>query len=130
VFSFSKLLTAQKQRLNSNDFVFVNRRISFLLTGVNFIAMAAITAATIALELAAGKIDADIEEMTKTYLEDLKRSKMAVFVSRIYWNQTLFLTNLHESLIIGFSVLWNENFADFPLYQLEIVKWSNIRSKF
>ncbi len=84
VFSFSKLLTAQKQRLNSNDFVFVNRRISFLLTGVNFIAMAAITAATIALELAAGKIDADIEEMTKTYLEDLKRSKMAVFVSRIY----------------------------------------------
>jgi hypothetical protein len=45
------------------------------LTGVNFIAMAAITAATIALELAAGKIDADIEKMTKIYLEDLKRSK-------------------------------------------------------
>jgi hypothetical protein len=75
VFPFSKLLSAQKQRLNSNNFVFVNRRISFLLTGVNFIAMAAITAATIALELAAGKIDADIEEMTKIYLEDLKRSK-------------------------------------------------------
>jgi hypothetical protein len=46
-------------------FFLINRRISFLLTGVNFIAMAAITAATIALELAAGKIDADIEEMTR-----------------------------------------------------------------
>jgi hypothetical protein len=49
--------------------------LEFKLTGVNFIAMAAITAATIATELAAGKIDADIEETTKTYLEDLKRSK-------------------------------------------------------
>jgi hypothetical protein len=43
--------------------------------------MAAITAATIALELAAGKIDADIEEMTKIYLEDLKRSKWLFYSS-------------------------------------------------
>jgi hypothetical protein len=35
--------------------------------------MAALAAATIALEMAAGKIDADIEEMTKTYLDELKR---------------------------------------------------------
>jgi hypothetical protein len=36
--------------------------------------MAALAAATMALEMAAGKIDADIEEMTKTYLDELKRS--------------------------------------------------------
>jgi hypothetical protein len=35
--------------------------------------MAALAAATIALEMAAGKIDANFEEMTKTYLDELKR---------------------------------------------------------